>query len=339
MKLAFGIKMGAIAALIGGLLAVTAVRAQDDEPGYRKHYYETLKGKKIVFIAPLLGNDLETAYDKNFRKYAESLGMEYSSRDANFSTQAQSQAMEAMIGEKPDMLIVQSLTVQLLARQIKRAEEAGIPVIQLNMNSIQGSTALIGVDWMGMGMETADEMVKQCGKASGRSGKIAIIQGDITAADSFYQIKGVEKVFAEHPEMKIVANQSGQWDPNKARDIAATILQQNPDICAFYGLWGVMDMGVAQAIKEAGMTGKVFNYSNDGGSRYACDAVKDGGITKFWSYDAPRQAQNVILYSAYLLQNKYDPSQGTLKGVMYSPTHSFTKETVKESDCWDVMDQ
>jgi ribose transport system substrate-binding protein len=241
--------------------------------------------------------------------------------------------MEAVIADKPDILIVQSLTVQLLAKQIKRAEAAGIPVIQLNMGSVQNSTALVGVDWYRLGTETGQEITRQCGKGSGRSGKVAVIQGDITAADSFIQLEGLKSVLAQHPEITIVANQSGQWDPNKAHDIASTVLQQNPDLCAFYGLWGVMDMGVAQAIKDANLKGKIYNYSNDGGSRYACEAVKSGAITKFWSYDAPRQARDVMTFASYLLQVGFKP--GEMKGVMFSPITSFTKDTVKDYMCWD----
>jgi ribose transport system substrate-binding protein len=317
-----------------GLLAIgSAAFAQQAEDKTRSHFFDAIKGKKIVWIAAVMGNDLQAEWDARFRELAANYGMDYSMRDANFNTQAQSQAMEAVIGEKPDILVVQSLNVTLLARQIKRAEQAGIPVIQLNMKSLQDSTGFIGADYVGIGQQTANEIVDRCSPSKGGSGKVAIIQGEITAADSYLQMQGAKPVFDAHPEIKVVANQAGEWDPNKAHDIATTVLQQNPDLCAFYGLWGGMAMGIGQAIKEAGLLGKVANYSNDGGARYACDATKAGLFTKFWSYDAPGQARDVMQLALYILQNKIKP--GALKGSLYSPMVAFTPETVKDTMCYD----
>ncbi len=319
--------LGALALVSGTCLAAGT---QDKT---RDSYFQTLKGKKIVWIAAVMGNDLQAEWDAQFRKLASAVGMQYSLRDANFNTQAQSQAMEAAIHEKPDILVVQSLNVTLLARQIKRAEAAGIPVIQLNMKSLQDSTGFVGADYVGIGQQSADAIVKACSPKNGKSGKIAIIQGEITAADSYLQMQGAMPIFKAHPEIKIVANQAAEWDPNKAHDVAATILQQHPDLCAFYGLWGEMSMGIGQAIKEAGMQGKVGNYSNDGGARYACTATKEGMFSEFWSYDAPGQARDVMELAISILENHVKP--GTMKTVLYSPMIAFTPQTVQASMCYD----
>ncbi|MBX3575174.1 MAG: sugar ABC transporter substrate-binding protein [Mesorhizobium sp.] len=324
----------ALASALALSFAAPAVAQDADRvESLRQPYVDAVKGKKVVFLVTTLGVDLTAAWHKVFTDTSAKLGIDYSVRDSNWNTQAQVQAFDALLGEKPDAIIIQNWNLSLTARQIKKAEEEGIIVIQLNQKSLMNSTAHVGVDWTGVGVVTAQEMVKQCGKDSGRSGKVAIIQGDVTASDSFYQMAGVESVFAEHPEMSIVANQGGQWDPNKAHDLAVTMLQQHPDLCAFYGMWGVMAMGVGQAISEAGLKGKVFSYSNDGGSRYACDAVKSGDFTKFWSYDAPNQARDVMQLLTYLFQNDYTP--GTLKGAIYSPLQEISLENYSDTLCWD----
>ena len=132
-------------------------------------------------------------------------------------------------------------------------------------------------------------MVKAC---KGKSNKIAIVQGAPTAAASAYTLKGVENVLAKHPEIKVVSNQAADWDAAKAKAITQTVLKQNPDLCGIVGFWDGMDIGTAAAIKEAGLTGKVFLATSGGGEQKgACDLVKSGAFDLDISYDVPTQAQ------------------------------------------------
>ena len=327
-----------------GTLAVTAALAvsvttaafgQAKEDKGRQVYQDSLKGKTIVWIAATMGNDLQTEWERGFKEMSAAVGIDFSLRDANFSTDAQSQALEAVIGEKPDLLIVQSLNVTLLAKQIKRAEAEGIPVIQLNLKSLQDSVGFVGVDYVTMGAQIAQEMVNECTAEKGRSQKVAFVQGDISAADSYLQMQGVESILSQNPQIEVVSNQSAMWDANKAHDITATVLQQNPDLCAIMGIWGVMDMGMAQAIEEAGLRGKVLHYSNDGGAQYMCDAVKSGAVTKFWSYQAPGQARDVMQPAFYILQNP-DTWQD-MRGMLYSPMVVIDETNASSDICFQPV--
>lgn len=309
--------------------------AQGKADPTKQAYVETLKGKKVVWIAVTLGNDLQTEWEKNFRELSESVGMEFSVRDANFNAEAQTQAMEAVINEKPDLMIVQSINVNSTSRLIKRAQAEGIPVIQLNMKSMQDSAGFVGADYVGMGEQIANEIVAECTPEKGRTNKIAIVQGDPSGADSYLQMEGINRILAANPQIEIVSNQAGMWDPNKARDITTTVLQQNPDLCAAVGLWGVMSMGVAQAIKEAGLQGKVLHYSNDGGARYMCDAVASGAVTKFWSYNATGQARDVMQLGIFLLQNP--DSWQNLSGALFSPMVVLSADNADPGLCYDPV--
>ncbi len=113
----------------------------------------------------------------------------------------------------------------------------------------------------------------------GKSNKIAIVQGALSAAASAYTLKGVENVLAKHPEIKVVSSQAADWDAAKAKAITQTVLKQNPDLCGIVGFWDGMDIGTAAAVKEAGLTGKVFVATSGGGERKgACELVKSGAL-------------------------------------------------------------
>ena len=107
-----------------------------------------------------------------------------------------SELLAKAISDKPDVLVVHNPTVQLLARQIKQAESQGIKVLQINLQSNQPSTAFVGANWERIGREIAEDIVKECGNGSGKSGEVAIIPGQLTAADSVIMNEAAFKVFA-----------------------------------------------------------------------------------------------------------------------------------------------
>ena len=199
------------------------------------------------------------------REALEPLGVTFEIRDPNWSTDAGAQAITSLISEKPDVMVVHNPDVQSYARLLKKAEEAGIYVVQVNMRSSYSTDAFVGADYVGMGEQIGQRLVDKCSPANGGSGKVAITQGVLTAAASIYQMQGINNVLSKHPEIQVVSNQAADWDATKAKNIAATVIQQNPDLCAITGFWDVMDVGTAAAIKESGKN--VYLLTQGGGNR------------------------------------------------------------------------
>jgi ribose transport system substrate-binding protein len=295
-------------------------------------YVSATKGKRIAWVPQALGLPLTDGWTKEMKDEAAALGMELIVRDPNWSTAAMSQAVTALIAEKPDVLVVHNPNVQLLARQLKQAQDAGIYVVQLNMVSNQKTDAFVGGDWKSLARDMALDIVKTCGKDSGKSGKVAIIQGELTSDVSILEMEGAKEVFSQHPEITIVSDQAAMWDPNKAREITASVLQQHPDLCAILGHWGPMTMGAGQAVKAANLTDKVSVYSTGENPQMICDAVKDGVLTKYWSVDNEKQGRDAMLTIKYLLQMKQPP--GSYKLAAYSPFEVITRDNAGNGLCW-----
>jgi ribose transport system substrate-binding protein len=216
---------------------------------------------------------------------------------------------------------------------IKKAEDEGIFVVQINMRSAQPSTAFVGADWVEIGERDAQAVVDHC---KGKSNKIAIVQGAPTAAASAYTLKGVENTLAKNPQIKVVSNQAADWDAAKAKALTQTVLKQHPDLCGIVGFWDGMDSGTAAAIKEAGLTGKVFLATSGGGEQKgACDQVKSGAFDLDLSYDVPTQASNMASSIKWLLQNP--GKTGTAKGSIYTTLIPITKTNAgAEGTCWKL---
>ncbi len=261
-----------------------------------------IAGKKVIFVPIAMGISLTEGWARRMREHAAIHGYSFEVRDAAFNTGVMAELVAKAISDKPDVLVVHNPTVQLLARQIKQAESEGIKVLQINLQSNQPSTAFVGADWERIGREIAEDIVKECGAGSGKSGKVAIIPGQLTAADSVIMNDAAFKVFEGHKEIQVVSNQASDWEPEKARQITATVLQQHPDLCAIFGHWDVHTMGAGNAVKDAGKSDSVLVYSTGGGDDVACKAVEDGIQDRIWSYDADGQGRDAGTMIDLMLQ-------------------------------------
>lgn len=303
-----------------------------DEP-FRAAYAKALDGKTVGYIPVAMGFDLTQGWLDGLKASLEPSGVKVVVRDPNWNTNAGAQAFTTLIAEKPAVIVVHNPDVQTYAKLIRKAEEAGIYVIQINMRSAQPSTVYVGADWVEIGERVATAVVDAC---KGKSNKIAIVQGAPTAAASAYTLKGVENVLAKHPDVKVVSNQAGDWDAAKAKALTQTVLKQNPDLCGIVGFWDGMDIGTAAAIKEAGLTGKVFLATSGGGSQKgACDLVKSGAFDYDVSYDVPTQAEDMAAMIKWLLQGGIKAGQA--KQNIYTTLIPITKDNAaKEGTCWQL---
>lgn len=324
--------IGMAAAMSVGLLSGTARAELKDE--LREPYFESFKGKTVAFLPIAMGIDLTEGWAAAMQAAADKHGFEFIVRDPNWSTNAGTQALTSLIAEQPDIIVVHNPDVQSYARLLKKAENANINVIQVNMKSSYSTNLYVGVDWVEIGEVGAQEIVRICGEGSGKSGKVAIIQGVLTGAGSIYQIEGIMNVLNQHPEIKVVANQAADWDATKAKAITQTVLQQHPDLCAVYGFWDVMTLGAGAAVEEAGKLDEITVLTNGGGSQMACDNVKSGVFDKVWSYDVPGQSRDIVDMIKIIFQSDMKP--GDMRAALYTPLKEINQNTYDSGICWSL---
>jgi len=325
-----GILPGAISAQDVPLAASPAALA------VKQNFDAAFEGKTIAFVPITMGIPLTITWRDTIEKEAAELGMNFVMRDPNFDMAAMSQAVTALIGEKPDIMVVHNPSVQLLAKLLKRAEAAGIHVIQINMASSYPTSAYVGADFYRIARETAEDIVAECGAGSGKSGKVAIVQGVATSSVNIEQLTAAMAVFDQHPEIQVVSSQPANWDGGKAREITTTVLTQHPDLCATFGFWGIMQMGAGQAVKEAGLTDDVLVYANGGGPQVICDAIEGGLIDKYWNFNAELQGHDIMTVAKMILQSGQAPGQ--LHTAIFSPASVTTAENAATA-CWQMPGQ
>jgi ribose transport system substrate-binding protein len=319
----------------------TVSGAQAEDKGLDNHvkldpYYSSLKGKKVVFVPLAMGFDLTEGWAAIMKRQAADLGYSFDIRDPNWSTDAGTRAITAIIAEKPDLAIIHNPDLQSYARLEQRMVQAGIKVLQVNLETTNPTDSYVGADWVKVGQIEANALVKKCGKGSGTSGKVAILEGQPTAASNLYELYAYYKIFGENPEIKIVADQAATYDPAKARAITETVLQQHPDLCGIVGNWDNQDVGAGAAVEAAGKSDQVYIVTSGGGSQTGCDNIKKGLLDLIVSYEVPLQG-NALNQSIVELLNS-STKAGEIKSTYFTPLTLQTKEWVASHNCW-TLDQ
>lgn len=326
----------AIAGMISCLPAAAQDEAGDGKPW--RDYHAAMKDKTVAFVPMALSFDIAQAYDGAMRERAKELGYKYVVRDPNWSVEGAVQIAEQYIAEKPDIMVIHPLDDKAFNRVLRKAKEAGIHTIFMNLRSGAGtdsfgSDVYIGADHYAIGKKKIDLAAQFC--ASAASKKIAMIQAPLTNAVGISETAGSLEELKKYPDLQLVAQQSADADANKAKAIAATILKQHPDLCAIIDQWDGQGIGIPPAIAEAGLTGKVALITSGSGSQTnACDKVADGSYTAYVSHDIGTQTFLLNATIAQILQT--NPPVGEKPYQIYVDAPVITKETLATTPCWNL---
>lgn len=336
MRRAFRVRKHLWCAVAVAIVALSAMAARPSKAveareQLRAEFDKALKGKTVAW-APVWLGVLESEWTRVMKAHFDDYGIKFEVRDANFKSDVQLQAVSSLISEHPDVLIVQNPNVTLLARELKRAMDAGIYVVQVNMASNTLTDAYVGVDARDMGRRLAKNIIGDCGGGKG-SGEVSILEGEATAAYSLDMKNGAMEVFKSDPSIKVVSSQPTGWDANKAGEITATVLQQHPKLCAILSVWGPQAAGAVQAIKAAGKSDTAKIYVASDGQPADCDLLEQGGFHRNLSYRADTQGEAIVNAVIALLQSGDKP--GT-KHIAYYTTPAWVNSKADRMYCFTI---
>jgi len=144
------------------------------------------------------------------------------------------------------------------------------------------------------------------------------------------RVRGAE----DHPDIQVVSQQATEYNPEKARSIMDTVLQQHPNLCGAIGIWDNQDTGTASAIKQAGKSDQVFLVTSGGGNKICCENVTKGLFNLYISYNVPLQGDILNAEIARLLLS--DAAAGSTKTLYFNPLTQITKDNVNQRNCWTL---
>ncbi|HEX7490515.1 MAG TPA: substrate-binding domain-containing protein [Candidatus Limnocylindrales bacterium] len=185
-------------------------------------------------------------------------GVGYMEDDAKADPQAQADQIDRFVADGASVIIVNPGVESAYLPAVQRAIKAGVPVIALFQPILHARTLYVAFDPVEQGRQEARALL-----AVKPRGTYAVIKGDpSTTPESDMIAAGIEEILqpaVDRGDVKIVASvDTHWWQADVAKQEMATILSQNGgSVDAVVVESDGMASGVAEAIEEAGLTGKV----------------------------------------------------------------------------------
>lgn len=232
---------------------------------------------KIAYIAHDIGTPNNQGWKEGIeRECASWSNIKVDSYSAEESAEKQVQIMTDCINQGYNAIILQCSDGTALAPSVRQAEEAGIPVITLNLDCASNtvhSALVMAVDY-DAGRMAADKMAEQMGGA----GDIAIIQGVPGLARTDNLEQGFRDTIAKYPNIKIVAAQTASFQKDTAMTVMNSFLQSYPDLKGVFAINDAMAEGAALAAESANKKGQICIWGADG-EKDALAMIENGSMS------------------------------------------------------------
>ena len=314
----FAIASIGIAAALLALDSSTAALAQD-KPVYG-------------VLLKTLSNPFWGAMEQGIKDGAKEAGVEYFMQavESDQAAEPQLNTCNTMLERKPKVMITAAINSTILLPCLKRANEMGIPVVDLDANLDHAIAAKAGVkiaftigsDNVAAGGQGADWLADKLGKDA--KGSVLVIEGlsgNITGQKRAQGFK--DELAKQAPGLKVAASLPGDWDRQKAANITNDIMTRNADLVAIFCANDTMALGAVESAYAAGKGDKITIIGVDGN----VDAVKSinagrlGASVAQLPYLVGKQA--VAKAKAVLAGSKVDE-------FTYVPTLVLTKKVLDE---------
>ncbi|WGT28731.1 sugar ABC transporter substrate-binding protein [Pseudomonas marginalis] len=181
------------------------------------------------------------------------------------------QGMDAIIVNAVDTAATQKMTVN--------AQQARIPLVYVNRRP-EFKEVPPGVGYVGSDEIKAGEIqMRYLAEKMGGKGNLAIMLGLLSNNATHNRTQGVKNVLKDYPDIKIVEEQSAEWQRSKAIDLMNNWIVSGRKIDAVAANADEMAIGAAMAISQAGMQpGKDILVAGSDGGAAGLDAVKKGQL-------------------------------------------------------------
>ena len=170
----------------------------------------------------------------------------------DYDMTAEAQMIEEAIAQNPKGILVMAFE-DTLTPAINKAKAAGIPVITIDMDTIDSERDFfIGGNTYDYGRIHA----RTIAEALGGEGKI-LLQWNQGQNSQDQRAQGFQEEIANYPGIEIVQFMTSDTDTAKDADAFKAALQANPDIDGISTLVSTGAVAAATAVREMGMTGDV----------------------------------------------------------------------------------
>lgn len=224
-----------------------------------------IKAKKKYKIAIIVKNTTNPFLLKSIagaEKAAKDMGFQCISLSParQDSLDDQVKVMENAIEMGVDGIILHPIDSNGIMPAIRKADAAKIPVAVIGTPAAEQTFLRTGVDYFQTGVHITNAVAKLMGK----KGKLIILEGPPGAQNAIERLQGIHEALKNYPNIQVVASQTTNFKRTEGMQVTENLLQKYPDVNAIIACNDESAIGAIQALKEAGLVGKVIVGSFDG---------------------------------------------------------------------------
>jgi ribose transport system substrate-binding protein len=262
--------------------------------------------QKIAVVISTLNNPWFVVLGETAKARAIELGYDATIFDSQNDTAREAAHFENLIAGGFKAILFNPTDANGSIANVLKAKAAGIPVfcIDREINATNAATAQMLSDNYSGCVALGQYFVKQVGQ----SGKYAELLGILGDNNTWNRSKGFHSVVDRYPGLKMVTQQSAEFDRAKGLEVMESILQKNPDLNAVFCGNDAMAMGAYQALVAAGKDKQVKVFGFDG----ADDVVRliaEGKIAATGMQFPKVMAQKAAEFADEYLKGKRDFQQ------------------------------
>ncbi|MBB3285705.1 MULTISPECIES: ABC transporter substrate-binding protein [Rhizobium] len=247
------LKASAVASLATGVAAVAGTARAADK-------------KFTIALIPGLTTD---AFYITMRKGAEAAAKAIGATlvfqgGPDFNPVTQVPVLDAVIAKKPDAILIAPTDKDQLIQPLKKAADAGIPVITVDTFIGTGvyQTGKGDADFP-LSYIASDNLLggaiaaRALAKAVGEKGKVYVsnVKPGISTTDQREQ--GFKEEMKKYPNITVLETQYNDDDANKAASQLQAVFARNSDLDGVFGANLFSALGAANGVQQAGQTGKI----------------------------------------------------------------------------------
>lgn len=276
---------------------------------------------KIGVTYQNLQNEFIINIQDKLRAKAEEMGVELIEVDGQGKAENQIAQVENFISQKVDAIILNPFDKDGCAPAVDKAVAAKIPIIVVNaqVSNLDKATAFVGSDDVESGRIEMQHMADQLGG----KGNIVIIHGVNGHSAEVGRTKGNREILAKYPDIKVLAEQTGNWDRAQSLTLMENWLQKFPNIDGVVGQNDEEALGAYKAIEAAGRQKDIIVVGIDA-IPDALQAVEEGKFSATVFQDAGGQGAGAVEIAVKAVKGeKFEINT-------YIPFQLVTKENVAD---------
>ena len=286
--------------MLGVIIGVTVTGCVGMSPTRKSYVEEKEKKLKIGFSVSSLVLERWQRDRDIFTATAKNLGADVNVQNANGSTKEQMDQIEYFIQQKMDVIVIIPEDCGALTKVVKKAKNAGIPVISYDRLIENADVDLyISFDNQAVGELMAEELIHTI--PSG--GNIFMIQGPLEDNNVKQVKEGFEKRIQSSSLKVVYESNCKGWISENAVDSIKEALKKYPDVDGIMCGNDELAGKVFQLLAERQLVGKVSIVGQDG-DLSACQRIVEGFQTMTAFKDIDQLAQTVAEYAIKIGEGK-----------------------------------